>query len=156
MGKPIRELPQVFQGELPKGFSQARVFCPGCLVLSGPSFQEEPEAALRAAHHEPFSRWPLLVLADDAAKASASEANFLWTTFTRFEPAADLCASRVELKRLHPSFRAPVVIDSRLKPGFPEELFCDEETARLVDRRWKEYFPSREVAMGDSDRAHLD
>jgi hypothetical protein len=125
-------------------------------VLSGPSFQEEPEAALRAARHEPFSRWPLLVLADDAAKASASEANFLWTTFTRFEPAADLYASSVELRRLHPSFHAPVVIDSRLKPSFPEELFCDEETARLVDRRWKEYFPSREVAMGDSDRAHLD
>lgn len=156
MGKPIRELPQSFQGELPKGFSQARVFCPGCLVVSGPNFEEEPDAALRAARHEPFSRWPLLVLADDAAKASASEANFLWTTFTRFEPAADLYASSVELRRLHPSFRAPVVIDSRLKPGFPEELFCDEETARLVDRRWKEYFPSREVPMGDSDRAHLD
>jgi len=156
MGTPIRELPRSFQGELPRGFSQARVFCPGCLVLSGPSFQEEPEAALRVARYEAFSSWPLLVLADDATRASASEANFLWTTFTRFDPAADLYARSVELKRLHPSFVAPVVIDSRLKPGFPNELYCDEETARLVDKRWKEYFPSREVAMGDSDRAHLD
>ena len=24
------------------------------------------------------------------------------------------------------------------------------------DRRWKEYFPSGRVAMGDSERAHLD
>jgi hypothetical protein len=43
-----------------------------------------------------------------------------------------------------------------MKPWYPEELFCDEETARLVDRRWKEYFPGREVPMGDSARGHLD
>lgn len=156
MGRAIRELPESFQGELPRGFDQASVFCPGCLVLSGPNFAAEPKAAIRVARHEAFSRWPLLVLADDAQKASTTEARFLWTTFTRFEPAADLHAAQVELERLHPSFTLPVVLDARLKPGFPQELFCDEETARRVDRRWKEYFPDREVVMGDSDQAHLD
>jgi hypothetical protein len=82
--------------------------------------------------------------------------NFLWTTFTRFEPARDVHARSVRLERLHPSFAPPVVIDARLKPGFPEELACDPETARLVSRRWREYFPTVQVEMGDSDLAHLD
>ena len=82
--------------------------------------------------------------------------NFLWTTFTRFEPARDIHARDVRLARLHPSFTPPVVIDARLKPGFPKELACDPETAALVTRRWNEYFGSRAVAMGDSDAAHLD
>ena len=82
--------------------------------------------------------------------------NFLWTTFTRFEPARDVHARSVQLSRLHPSFTPPVVIDARLKPGFPEELVCDPDTARRVGDRWKEYFPAGGVEMGDSDRAHLD
>jgi hypothetical protein len=43
-----------------------------------------------------------------------------------------------------------------MKPWYPEELFCDEDTAKLVDSRWKEYFPTGHVEMGDSDRGHLD
>jgi hypothetical protein len=50
----------------------------------------------------------------------------------------------------------PVLIDARLKPGFPTELFCDEKTADTVTRRWPEYFPGRYVEMGDSGVAHLD
>jgi hypothetical protein len=51
---------------------------------------------------------------------------------------------------------SPIVIDARLKPSYPEELFCDPDTARLVTRRWSEYFPDGKVEMGDSDRSHLD
>ena len=57
--------------------------------------------------------------------------------------------------RHHLSYTAPVLIDARLKPGFPEELFCDERTDRTVTDRWREYFPEG-VEMGDSRRAHLD
>jgi len=48
------------------------------------------------------------------------------------------------------------VIDARLKPGFPKELTCDGDTGRLVTGRWKEYFPSGRVEMGDSEKANLD
>ena len=48
------------------------------------------------------------------------------------------------------------VIDARMKPSYPDELYCDPETAALVDRRWREYFPDRDVEMGDSGLAHLD
>jgi len=43
-----------------------------------------------------------------------------------------------------------------VKPGFPGELHCDEETAAKVTRRWREYFPDRKVEMGDSETGHLD
>jgi hypothetical protein len=82
--------------------------------------------------------------------------NFLWTTFTRFEPAADLYSADVRVIRHHLSYTLPVVIDARVKPGYPDEVTCDPATADLVTRRWAEYFPDRKVEMGDSDRGHLD
>ena len=85
----------------------------------------------------------------------ASSANFLWTTFTRFEPAADLHAAATRVGRNHLVRQAPILIDARMKPWYPAELFCDEETAATVDRRWREYFPERSVEMGDSSLAHL-
>ena len=48
------------------------------------------------------------------------------------------------------------VLDARMKPWYPEELFCDDDTAKLVESRWSEYFPGGQVEMGDSFQAHLD
>jgi 3-polyprenyl-4-hydroxybenzoate decarboxylase len=97
-----------------------------------------------------------VVLTDEPQRAAASTVNFLWTTFTRFEPAADIHAASTEVKRHHLSYTSPIVIDARIKPPYPEELFCDPETAALVSRRWTEYFPDGDVEMGDSDKGHLD
>jgi len=157
LGDPVRELPRSFEPreEPPRGLHRPSVFCPGCLVVGGPSAAEEPDAAARFARHPTLAEWPLVVLTDEPERASASPVRFLWSTFTRFEPAADLHAARTEIVRHHLSYTAPIVIDARLKPGFPEELFCDERTAGEVTRRWREYFPAG-VEMGDSDTADLD
>jgi UbiD family decarboxylase len=158
LGDPVRELPREFRPAVPPpaGVSDVRVFCGGCLVVGGPPYAEDPEAAPRLAAHPAFAGWPLVVLTDEPARAARSAMNFLWTTFTRFEPAADLHARALTLVRSQPSWTPPVVIDARMKPSYPKELFCDPDTAALVSRRWREYFPGRQVAMGDSDRAHLD
>ena len=140
----------------PEGINRLEVFCPGCLVVDGPSFASEPNAAERMAAAPVFANWPLIVLTDDARRATASPMNFLWTTFTRFEPAGDIYAATQRVVRHHVSYTAPIVIDARMKPPYPKELFCDEQTAALVDRRWKEYFPDGGVEMGDSDQGHLD
>ena len=58
--------------------------------------------------------------------------------------------------RNHIAYSGPVVIDARIKPWYPKELFCDDQTAATVTARWKEYFPSGRVEMGDSQQAHLD
>jgi UbiD family decarboxylase len=156
LGDPVRELPRQAPAAVPAGTRDPHVFCGGCLVLGGPSAADEPGAAARIAADPALAGWPLVVLTDDAARAARSAMNFLWTTFTRFEPAADVHAADRRIVRNHIVYTGPIVIDARLKPGFPDELVCDDDTAALVDRRWKEYFPSGKVEMGDSGKAHLD
>ena len=155
-GDPVRNLPREFSGSLPQGFDAAIPFCAGCLVVQGPSYEREAGAPQRLAASPSLQSWPLVVLVDDAKKAAKSAVNFLWTTFTRFEPAADIHAHGMRVVRHQPSYAPPIVIDARMKPSYPKELFCDDRTRGLVDRRWREYFPQGDVAMGDSDRAHLD
>jgi len=157
LGDPVRDLPSTFQSaDLPSGVTTVRVFCPGCVVVDGPAYADEPAAASRIATHPAFADWPLVVLSDEPLRATASEMNFLWTTFTRFEPAADIHAAGQRVVRHHVSYSAPIVIDARMKPRFPKEVECDPDTAALVSQRWKQYFPHRRVEMGDSSRGHLD
>jgi 4-hydroxybenzoate decarboxylase subunit C len=156
LGDPVRTLPAEFKGEPPSGVSEVRVFCPGCLVVGGPPYAQEPDAAERIVKHPAFAQWPLLVLTDAPRRAAKSAMNFLWTTFTRFEPAADIHAAGRRLVRNQVSFQPPILIDARLKPGFPAELSCAPEVAATVTRRWKEYFPGGGVEMGDSESGHLD
>lgn len=152
LGDPVRELPRVFEGTLPFGCRRAEVWCGGCLVVDGPPYGKEPDLPLRL--RQAFPGWPLVVLVDDAAEATRTDARFLWTTFTRFEPAADVHAM-YDVRRHHLSYRGTIVVDARKKPNLPPELFCDPDTAAMVTRRWSEYFPSGGVAMGDSDAAGL-
>ncbi|MGK0303843.1 MAG: hypothetical protein ACI89X_004743, partial [Planctomycetota bacterium] len=151
-----RKLPNEFQGTLPPPFEKVRVFVPGCLVVQGPKFANDRDAAAALAKSPALKDWPLVVLVDDADQAARSSVNFLWTTFTRFEPAADIHANELKLVRSQPSYTPPIVIDSRMKPDYPDELFCDPDTASLVSKRWNEYFPAGGIEMGDSDRGHLD
>jgi len=154
LGDPVRDLPREFTGALPQGFHNPLPFCGGCLVVDGPTYEKEPDAAARLATG--VETWPLVVLVDDAKKATKSAINFLWTTFTRFEPAADIYARDMKVVRHQPVYTPPIVIDARFKPTYPKELYCDQATAQLVDRRWNEYFPAGDIQMGDSDRGHLD
>ena len=157
LGDPVRELPREFSAaELPAGVSEVRVFCGGCLVVGAPAVGLDPEAPARVASHPAFARWPLIVLTDEPERAARSPINFLWTTFTRFEPAADIHAAATRVVRNHLAYTPPVVIDARLKPGFPREVACRDDTAARVTRRWREYFPAGGVEMGDSEAAHLD
>jgi UbiD family decarboxylase len=157
LGDPVRDLPRAFSSAtLPSGVTDVRVFCGGCLVVGGPSYMEEAGAATRLAGDPVFAGWPLVVITDEPRRADASPMNFLWTTFTRFEPASDIHAAGRQIVRNHISYRGPIVIDARIKPWYPKELVARDDIAALVTRRWREYFPSRTVEMGDSEKAHLD
>jgi 4-hydroxybenzoate decarboxylase subunit C len=157
LGEPVRELPRSFNAaSVPQGVTDVRVFCGGCLVAGAPPYASEPGAAERFAKDPAFAGWPLVVVTDEPARAARSDMNFLWTTFTRFEPAADIHAAGRRIVRNQIAYEGPIVIDARLKPGFPKELAARDDTATLVSSRWKEYFPGGGVEMGDSDRAHLD
>lgn len=157
LGDPVRDLPRSFTtSELPAGVTDVRVFCGGCLVVGGPRYVDEPAAAARFAGHAAFAGWPLLVVTDEPDRAARSAMNFLWTTFTRFEPAADIHAAATRVVRNHLAYSGPVVIDARLKPWYPKELTGLDTISRTVTERWREYFPDRQVEMGDAERGHLD
>jgi len=164
LGDPVRELPRALDpaSALPPGVTEAHVFCPGCLVLGAHSRLPRhgevgiDEELQRIAAHAAFAQWPLLVLSDEPRRAAASPINFLWTTFTRCEPAADFHAAGARVVRNQLSYTAPVLIDARTKRGFPAELTSSPAVAAQVSRRWSEYFPRGGVAMGDSERGHLD
>lgn len=156
VGEPRRKLPREFTGTPRPLAKRVQVFCPGCLVVEAPKHADAPDAAPELARDPAFADWPLIVLSDDADRHARSPMNFLWATFTRFDPARDLHAARIDLVANHASFTPPVALDARMKAGYPEELFCDEATARRVAARWKEYFPEGKVEMGNSDRAGLD
>ena len=156
LGPAVRQLPQEFRSsELPHGVSTVGVFCPGCLVVDAPAYAEEPNAGARIAKAEVFKDWSLIVISDEPERAVSSVINFLWTTFTRFEPAADIYASRTETVRHHVSYSSPVVIDARMKSSYPDELSCRPDIARKVTDRWTEYFSGSVVEMGDSEKASL-
>ncbi len=140
LGDAIRELPREFRGELPSGVTGAEVFCPGCLVLQGQPYLADVEQASRLSKEPAFADWPLVVLHDET-RVAQSETDFLWSTWTRFEPAADIYASQTNVVRHHLAYKPPIVIDARKKPSLPDELIVRDDIKKLVDRRWREYFP---------------
>ncbi|MDQ3472605.1 MAG: UbiD family decarboxylase, partial [Acidobacteriota bacterium] len=126
--------------ELPRDVKRAEVFCGGCLVIEGTPYAEDPAQATRLAREEVFAGWPFVVLHDDASVARKT-ADFLWATWTRFEPAADIYAAETKIVRHHLSYSTPIVVDARMKPGYPAELIVRPDIGELVDKRWHEYFP---------------
>ena len=155
IGDPIRDLRTSFEGSLPTGVRDVQVFCAGCLVIEVDSQRAAPDAVRELVRNDIFSDWPLLVFTDDAKRAARSAMNFLWTTFTRFDPASDIACREQQVISNHASFTGPIAIDARMKDGYPEELSCAPEIAKTVSERWKAYFPAG-LEMGDSEQGHLD
>ncbi|SFI87980.1 menaquinone biosynthesis decarboxylase, SCO4490 family [Thermoflavimicrobium dichotomicum] len=140
-GEPIRDLPSHFEGPDMDGVRKAAIYCRGALVLETSPFTERPELAQELLDHygDQLQQWPFIFLVDDI-QAASGQTPFLWTIFTRFDPAHDIYA-RTDLVRHHPSYRFPILVDARMKPGYPDELEVDPKIKKLVDERWKEYFP---------------
>lgn len=136
-GEARRRLPDVFEGAVPAFLSGVRVFTPGVLFVQGAPFDRDPDLGRKVAEEEEaFGNWPVVVLVDDIRAAEDATLG-LWTFFTRFDPAHDLYAPAGP-GRHRPVYRFPVVVDARMKPGYPAEVEPDPEVARRVDRRWRE------------------
>jgi 4-hydroxy-3-polyprenylbenzoate decarboxylase len=87
--------------------------------------------AIEATH--PLAAFPLVVLVDDAAFTAESLHNFLWVTFTRSNPAADIDGVGAFTADKHWGCRGPLVIDARIKPHHAPPLVEDPAVSRRVD-----------------------
>ena len=139
-GAAKRELKREFAGSLPLGIKAARVFCGGCLVLEATEYEKDKTLPERLAKINNFNEFQTVVLHDKIEYADSTE-QFLWATWTRFNPATDVYARQTEIKHNHLAYQAPIIIDARMKPWYPKEVEPREDIVKLVDRRWSEYFP---------------
>ncbi|MDK9705866.1 MAG: UbiD family decarboxylase [Desulforhopalus sp.] len=137
-----RQLPEHFNTSLPEYCSKPVVFLPGALVVQGSPYQEKPTLAKELAEFTAVQDWPIIFLVDDSREATSSTQDFLWTIFTRFEPAADIHARSNAVHRFHVGLLPPVVIDCRMKPWYTKVLEVDAKTREKVDRQFTKIIPA--------------
>ena len=135
---------------LPAGFDDARVCMPGVLAIKGPKHEgvARPESAKgveapapddlrsfcsRYTARDAINHFPLIVLTDDAEFTARTMNNFLWVTFTRSNPAADIDGIESFTEHKHWGCRGSLVIDARIKPHHAPPLVEDPEISRRVD-----------------------
>jgi 4-hydroxy-3-polyprenylbenzoate decarboxylase len=80
-----------------------------------------------------FDGLPLVVVVDDSDFAARNLSNFLWVTFTRANPAADIYGVGAFTERKHWGCTGPLVIDARIKPHHAPPLVEDAEVAKRID-----------------------
>lgn len=140
LGDAIRTLNGEIKQPLPSFVKNAGVFVPGCLLIECPSYKSNPNLANEIRELSCFKDFEIVLLVDNVAEAISSNEKMMWTWFTRFEPANDIYAAKTELNRFHVCLTAPVFFDCRMKPWYPSTVEPDENTVKLVDKRWNEYF----------------
>lgn len=139
----LRELPTEFAGSLPEGCERPKVFLPGTLVVQGSPYTNNPDLGKQLASWPGVADWPVLLLVDSTAEATVNLQEFLWTFFTRFEPAADIHGAEQKVKRFHVGLTPPIVFDCRMKPWYTDVLEVDHATKQLVDSKYASIIPAR-------------
>lgn len=142
VGPVVRDLPTSIEStRLPTGFGPARICLPGIVAIGGPPFAADQGRADQSIESfcagvtpdDPLRKFPLWVIVDDADFTARTLNNFLWTTFTRSNPATDVQGVEAFTRDKHWGCRGPLVIDARAKPHHAPPLVEDLEVSRRVD-----------------------
>lgn len=144
VGKPQRSLPATVSVDLrlPDGFNNPRICMPGVLAIDGPSFSPNEDGfesaiddfASSYKNVDPINEFPLIVIVDDSEFVARTLNNFLWVTFTRSNPAADVYGIESSTNQKHWGCRGSLVIDARIKPHHAPPLIEDAEVTKKVDK----------------------
>ena len=136
VGPKRRDLPgeiDAASGPLPEGFTDPRVCLSGILAVQAAA--ATPIARFTSLDVRSWvNRFPLVVVVDDSRFTAATLNNFLWVTFTRSNPAADIDGIDSFIDAKHWGCRGSLVIDARTKPHHAPPLSADPAISRRVDR----------------------
>ena len=155
-GEKKRTLPTEIPSnlKLPPGFDSPTVCLPGVLALTAPKWAAEahgvdpiPQQFCDAIPvNAAINSFPLVLLVDDGEFCGRTLSNFLWVTFTRSNPAADVYGIGSFTEQKHWGCRGSLVIDARLKSHMAPPLECDPEVSAKVDRLFAKGGPLHGVA----------
>jgi 4-hydroxy-3-polyprenylbenzoate decarboxylase len=139
-GRPRRALPTALPGDLalPDGFGEPRVCLPGVLAVEAPPYAQAQgrDGERFCAAFDPaasINRFPLILLVDDSDFAARSLNNWIWATFTRSNPAADLYGIGASTRQKHWGCEGSLVVDARVKPHHAPPLIEDPAVTRRVE-----------------------
>jgi 4-hydroxy-3-polyprenylbenzoate decarboxylase len=123
---------------LPEGFSYPRVCLPGVLAVNGPACVTRGDDALARfcgalTTGDAVNRFRLIVVVDDSEFVARSLENFLWVTFTRSDPAADIDGVESFTRQKHWGCHGALVIDARIKPHHAPPLEDDPQVTKRVE-----------------------
>ncbi|WP_316744171.1 UbiD family decarboxylase [Pedobacter antarcticus] len=130
-------LPEI---SFPEGFTGAQLSMPGVIVVNAPGYINEKETAetvkMFEEHFkdEKLDEIALIVWCDDASFTAADINNFVWVTFTRSNPAADIYGVNSFIKDKHWGCKGPLIIDARKKQHHAPELIPDQLTEQNIQR----------------------
>jgi hypothetical protein len=113
------------------------------LVVQGTAYDSSPSLAQTLAQWDGVREWPVILLVDSTNEATCSLQEFLWTFFTRFEPANDIHGREQAVHRFHVGLEAPIVFDCRMKPWYTDVLEVDPATRQLVDDKITSILPRK-------------
>ena len=127
---------------LPGGWSAPALCLPGVFAVTGPPCtgrKGEPDPALEELCDfltgvAGLDAFPLIVVCDDSRFAAGELNNFLWVTFTRSDPAADIYGVGASTSCKQWGCSGPIVIDARVKPHHAPPLIEDPAVERRVDQ----------------------
>jgi 4-hydroxy-3-polyprenylbenzoate decarboxylase len=130
-----REIPPELR--FPEQLTAPRVVLPGILAVRGPRYGEaglELSRVLQTVAPGPsLEGFPLIIVVDDPEFTARSVRDFLWVTFTRSNPAADVDGVGAFTDRKHWGCAGSLVIDARIKPHHAPPLEDDPDVERRVD-----------------------
>jgi UbiD family decarboxylase len=140
VGEKRNDLRNDFHGDLKNSmFKNPKVFVPGALVVQGPAYKRGDGVAETLLKEASIHKFPFVFLVDNSIDATKSEHDFLWTVFTRFEPAGDVYGNSTVVRN-HISFDGSIVFDCRIKDWYPSVLTVRPEIANRVETRFGKLF----------------
>ncbi len=144
VGDKQRDLATVIPANLtlPRGFKKPTIAIPGVLLVEGPACTDyRPGADLnllrfckKYASDDPINNFHLILIVDDSNFCAAQLNNWLWTTFTRSNPATDIYGIASFSQAKHWGCDGALVIDARIKPHHAPPLIDDPKIEAQVDQ----------------------